>query len=77
VLSGCAHAPSTTRTVLTAETLDILFCAAADEKLSLPARDLEAAKAYLDDLLTRMKANDPEATREAADLIARVQECLQ
>ncbi len=78
LLCGCRVFPGVNPgTILSGETIDIILCAAQDEKLSLPARDVAAAEAYLDDLLDRIEAGDPEATREAADLVARVQECLQ
>jgi hypothetical protein len=63
--------------ILTGETLDVILCAAQDEKLSLPVHDVAAAEAYLEDLADRLERGDPDATREAADLMARVQECLQ
>ena len=75
-MSACAGGRPTTLSILTGETLDIILCAAQDEKLSLPVQDVAAAEAYLKALLEAIERGDPDAIREGADLLARVQECL-
>jgi hypothetical protein len=52
-------------------------CAISDEKLSVAFTDPVRAKDYLQGLGQRLKAKDPGAIQEAADLVASISECLQ
>ncbi len=56
--------------------VEVAACAYADERLSVAFRDPARARRYLLELRTRLKGKDGEAVREAADLIARLVDCL-
>lgn len=56
--------------------LEMTSCALTDERLSVAFKDPARARAYLRKLKRHLKDKDPEAIKEAADLIARFVECL-
>jgi len=61
----------------TAAPLDLVACAAQDERLSVAITDPETAIAYVKKLELELRRAEPEAVRDAADLLARVLECLE
>ncbi len=55
---------------------EVVGCSIEDEKLSVMFTEPKKAKRYLKDLGLGLKAKDPDSIKEAADLLARVAECL-
>ena len=58
------------------KTIDIVRCAIRDETLSVAFRDPQRAREYLRELGKRLQDRDPEAVREAGDLVASLVGCL-
>ncbi len=54
-----------------------LICVVNDDKLSVPLTDPKRAKVYLEDLAERLAVKDPAALVEAADLVARISNCIK
>jgi hypothetical protein len=73
LIAACAGLPKKDAETAAVETV---FCALNDEVLSVGVNDPDAAKAYLQELAKGLKARDPEAARQAGDLVARILECL-
>lgn len=73
LIAACAGFPKKNAEQAAVETV---FCALNDEVLSVGIKDPEAAKAYLEELAKGLKGRDPEAARQAGDLVARILECL-
>lgn len=58
------------------QVVKVTQCALTDGKLSIAFRDPARAKKYLTTLGERLKAKEAPAINEAADLVARIVECL-
>ena len=58
------------------DAVETAICVMMDDKLSIAINDPEYARTYLNDLVDRLKISEPEAVREAADLLARGLECI-
>lgn len=56
--------------------IDLVTCVAGHDRLSIAFKDPARAKAYLKRLGQRLGSNEPEATKDAADLVAAVQGCI-
>lgn len=56
---------------------ELAACVVADDKLSVAFSDPAKAKGYLVKLGERLKAGEPEAVTEAADLTARLAGCVR
>lgn len=52
-------------------------CALQDETLSIAFKDPRRARAYLESLAKRLEKGEPEAIREAGNLVADVAGCLR
>lgn len=77
VLTACLGLPSKAPSPpISPEVWQTVLCASTDEKLKMAITDREIAENYLNQLGERLVDGDPDATREAADLVARVQACL-
>lgn len=55
--------------------VDLVRCAAEDDRLSIVFQNPTRAKAYLRRLERRLRAADPDAAADAADLVGRVIAC--
>ena len=58
------------------QVVQVTQCALSDGKLSIAFKDPALAKEYMTDLGRRLKEKDGQAIDEAADLVARIVECL-
>jgi hypothetical protein len=70
-LSGCAGFQEHGLKAVEAAT-----CVIEDEKLSVAFTDPAKARAYLEGLKGRIKAREPEAFEEAAELVAALAACV-
>ena len=52
-------------------------CAIGDERLSVAVRTPKKAVSYLGRLEERLKANEPGAAEDAADLVHRLRSCIE
>lgn len=67
LLAGCEPQPAAR----------VVGCAISDEKLSVAFTDPKRAKAYLEGLGARLKANEPGSIAEAAELAESIAACLR
>ena len=58
------------------EVIKVAGCALEDEKLSVAFRSPQKAKAYLERLGERLEDGEAKAIEAAADLVARLAECV-